>query len=539
MPLLFAVIMVAGMFLGYRLHDTLRGKRTAQESIQRNDRLEGIIDLINAQYVDSISSNALYADAVKGVLSHLDPHTVYIPADQLGGMNEDLEGKFFGIGIEYAIFRDTLTVTAVVQEGPASKAGVAIGDQFIKVGNAVVAGVGIETDSIVHLLRGSQKSIIPVTVRNTIGQERIVQITRDEVPIYSIDAGIMLDAQTGYIRINRFAANTYSEFTTALKGLKKSGAKNLIIDLRENPGGYLEAATDVADEVIDGDKLLVYTNGIHSGKQEYNAGKSGLMEEGRLAVLVDENSASAAEILAGAIQDWDRGVIIGRRTFGKGLVQEQFDLDDGSALRLTIARYYTPSGRSIQRSFAGGKDAYEQAYEKRYTSGELTGNDSIVKEDTARYYTAHHRLVRGGGGIKPDVYVPYDSTRFTSGIINLLGSEELQQVVWNYYRAHATALRNFNTPDQFAKGFMDAPAILQTFLNNAPSAERTVGKAALARGNNNAWMLAQIRARLARILFSNNGYYLLAAPADDELQRALQIINNPQQYLGLIRGQSR
>ncbi|MBS1688636.1 MAG: PDZ domain-containing protein, partial [Bacteroidetes bacterium] len=340
MPLLFSVVLIVGMTLGFNLRDTLRNKRDIQTIIERNDRLEEIIDLINEKYVDSVNTNVLYKDAVTGILSHLDPHTVYIPADELEGANEDLEGGFFGIGVEFAIVRDTIEVTSVIQGGPAERAGVEVGDQLIKVGDSVVAGRKITSDHIISMLKGKQNSRVYVTMQDAYSsRQRQVAITRDVVPIYSVETSLMLDSITGFIKINRFSANTYDEFATALKKLKGAGMKHLIVDLRENPGGYLDAATMIADEFLDDEKLIVYTQGIHSPRSDYKANVAGMFEKGRLALLVDESSASASEILSGAIQDWDRGVIIDRRTFCKGLVHKQYHMNDGAALRLTPAKY--------------------------------------------------------------------------------------------------------------------------------------------------------------------------------------------------------
>lgn len=533
-PLLFALVMILGMTLGYNLHDSLRYKRAVTNVVERSDRLESMIDLINQKYVDTINTNALYEDAVKGILSHLDPHTVYIPADKLAGVNEELQGSFYGIGVEYAIVHDTLGITAVVQDGPASKAGIIPGDKLIKIRDTTVAGVGISTDKIVNMLRGEQKTTVDVTIKKVAtGLLKEVPITRDDVPLYSVDAGIMLDKTTGFIKINRFAATTYEEFTRVLKQLKAEGMKALILDLRGNPGGYLDAAANIADEFLDGDKPIVYTQGLHSEKVSYNTDKNGLFERGNLAILVDETSASAAEILAGAVQDYDRGVIIGRRTYGKGLVQEQYDLDDGSALRLTIAHYFTPSGRSIQRPYDKGKEAYDAAFEERYRNGELTGRDSLAKEDTTSYYTSRHRLVRGGGGIKPDIYVPYDSNRLSPGLVTMLLSDRLQDAVFDYYTRNFHSLKQYRSTADLLQRYRDESQMTAIYLQQLTPSERTIVMAILARPANRTFFLLQMKAQLARILFRNNGYFAVNATGDDVVQRALKILHSDQ-YLKII-----
>lgn len=524
-PLLFALVLITGMTLGFNLRDTLRNKRDIQAIIERNDRLEEIIDLINEKYVDTVNTNLLYKDAVTGILSHLDPHTVYIAAEELQGVNEDLEGSFFGIGVEFSIIRDTIEVTSVIEEGPASRTGVNIGDKFIKVNDSLVAGIGITSEGIIKKLRGKQYSRVVLTLKDAMtGRLRNVPIDRDVVPIYSVDATLMLDNTTGYIKINRFSATTFDEFMKALKTLKSKGMQSLVLDLRDNPGGYLTAATQIADQFLNEDKLLVYTQGRRSPRTDYKAGEAGLFEKGNLSVLVDENSASASEILAGAIQDWDRGLIIGRRTFGKGLVQEQYDLDDGSALRLTVAKYYTPSGRSIQRSFAQGKEAYASDFEKRFSSGELTGKDSVTLADTTRYYTANHRVVYGGGGIKPDIYVPYDTARLSSGILTMLFSDNLKNILWDYYTTHAKQLRQYKTVGEFNQRFTNAEEILNSYVNAQKGTERAVAERILKMPANKAYFLTIVKAQVARVLFRSNGYYAITSQQDSMVQKAVGLM---------------
>ena len=346
----------------------------------------------------------------------------------------------------------------------------------------------------------------------------------------------MLDGHTGYIRINRFAATTYDEFANALKAVRKSGATSLILDLRDNPGGYLDAATSIANEFLDGRKLIVYTEGLREAKQEYTAVNDGMFETGKLAVLVDEGTASAAEILSGAIQDWDRGVIVGRRTFGKGLVQEQYDLEDCSALRLTIARYYTPSGRCIQRPFAKGREAYEADFLERFRDGELSGADSLSREDTAVFYTlVHHRRVHGGGGIKPDVYVPYDSTWLSAGLSAITGSDELQDALWDYYGGHTSQLKSYHNVGELIKDFHDEDAILGAYLKSVAPSERTMIQLTLSRPANKSYVLTEIRSRVARMMFRSNGYYAVSALTDDVVQRAQALLAAPQ-YEQLLIG---
>jgi len=534
-PLFFSLVLIFGMIIGFNLRDTLRNKRSIGTIVERNDRLEEIIDLVNEKYVDTVNSNLLYKNAVSGILKSLDPHTVYIPADDLQSINDDLDGGFSGIGVEFSIVRDTIEVTSVIDNGPAGNAGIETGDQLIKVGDSLVAGINITSDRIVHLLKGKQRSNVYVTVkRSSNGQLKEFPITRDIIPIYSVEASIMLDAVTGFIKINRFSATTFEEFSTALKKLQASGAKQLILDLRDNPGGYIDAATSIADNFLDDNKLIVYTRGLHSPKTEYKAGEKGVFEHGRLAILVDESSASASEILAGAIQDWDRGIVVGRRTFGKGLVQEQYEMPDGAALRLTIAKYYTPSGRCIQRSFARGREAYMEDYEKRFETGELTGKDTTALADTIPFYTSKHRVVYGGGGIKPDVYVPYDTSRLSTELLGMIYSQELKTAIWDYFMRNRSTLR-FKSITDFNRGFNAQDQVAGDYMAMlSPDMRRGVLKE-LSKPVNDDYFRLQIKAQLARFLFHDNGYYTISLKGDDVVNKALALLNSDQ-YLKIING---
>ena len=532
-PLFFSIVLIIGMVLGFNLRDSLRNKRDISTVMRHNDRLEAIINLINEKYVDTINSNDLYRDAVSGILKPLDPHTVYIPTEELQGVNDDLDGGFSGIGVEFAIIRDTIEVTSVVENGPSAHAGINIGDQVIKVGDSLVAGTNINSVRIMHLLRGKQNSVVNVTVKSIDNSFlRQVPITRGIIPIYSVDASIMLDEATGYIKINRFSATTYDEFKKALEQLKQKGAKQLVIDVRDNPGGYLDAVTSMADDFLDDSKLIVYTQGQHMPKTEYKAKDKGLFETGKLAILVDEGSASASEILAGAIQDWDRGVIIGRRTYGKGLVQEQYEMPDGAALRLTTARYYTPSGRSIQRSFAKGRDAYAQDYEKRFETGELVGKDIATPVDTTPYYTGKKRVVYGGGGIKPDIYVPYDTSRWSDPLVNMIMSEELKTAIWDYFISNRAKLK-FSSILDFSRSFNGEGQIINNYMAVLSADERKSVSKQLTNGANQKYFQMQIKAQLARFLFRDNGYYSIKLKDDNVVNKALEVMNS-EQYVKIL-----
>jgi carboxyl-terminal processing protease len=343
----------------------------------------------------------------------------------------------------------------------------------------------------------------------------------------------MLDEVTGYIKITRFSANTYDEFAKAVKNLKASGMQQLIIDVRLNPGGYLESARDIVDDLLPGEKMVVYTKGRNSSLREYKTRDKDLFERGKVAILIDERSASASEILAGAVQDWDRGIIVGRRSYGKGLVQEQYDMDDGAALRLTIAKYYTPSGRSIQRPYTKGRDAYEEDFSHRYETGELVGIDTVTHDDTVKFYTANKRVVYGGGGIKPDVYVPYDTARLTPGVANLLYSEDVRNVVWDYFMKHRQQLRQYKNIKEYIAGFR-ADALVDDFIARQDPGFRKAVVKVMRLNNNYAFFSQQLKAQMGRVLFKDNGYYAVQTLTDDVVIRARESLKDPR-YSTLIR----
>ena len=534
-PLLFSLMLILGMVFGYDLHDTLRNRMDFQIAQQHNDRLEEIMSLIRNKYVDTLDNDRLFKDAVNGILKHLDPHTSYIPPEDLQGINESLDGGFFGIGIEFAQIRDTIRVVSVIPGGPSDKAGLNVGDMLIAVNNKTIAGQHFPTDSIVHLLRGKQKSTALVLVQTPLtNSTKSVRIMRDEVPIYSIDVSMMLDSITGYIRINRFSATTYHEFHDALSKLKEKGIQQLIIDLRDNPGGYLDAVTVVADELLNDNKLIAYTKGLHAARNEYRASKTGLFEQGPLALLVNESSASAAEILAGAVQDWDRGVILGRRTFGKGLVQEQYDLSGGAALRLTIAKYFTPSGRCIQRSFANGRDAYMHDYEKRLEEGDDSIKENTTNHDTTHYYTANHRPVFGGGGITPDITVAGDTASVSRAVFTMALSDELRNAIWDYFIFNREK-NNFTSIEDFSTRFTNEKQILDQFYKALKTQESQAAHKVLANKANYNYLVLHIKAQLARLHFHDIGYFRIINPNDVLLKKAVQTLYS-KQYQALIKG---
>ncbi|WP_118975470.1 S41 family peptidase [Taibaiella koreensis] len=534
-PLTFSVILILGILIGFQLNKYLSNKRPISNAIERNDRLEEIIDIVNAKYVDSVNADSLYEDAVTGILKHLDPHTVYIPARDMASVTEDLEGNFKGIGVEFYILKDTLMITSVLKNGPSADAGIQTGDKILKVNDSSV--IGITSESIISKLRGLEGSAVKLSLLRP-SENRVLetQVKRGVIPIFSVDASYMIDMVTGYIRINRFSATTYREFMKALNALLGQGMKQLVLDLRQNPGGYLDAATAIADELIGDNKLLVYTQGRASDKEKYMAGQKGKFEKGRLAVLVDEGSASASEILAGAVQDWDRGVVIGRRTYGKGLVQEQFELGDGSALRLTVARYYTPSGRSIQRPYNKGRELYEEDFENRFRDGSLTGMDTLGPADTIRYFTEEkHRIVYGGGGIKPDIVTPYETSAYASELYELLSSSTLSNTVYEYYSLHSKEMSVYTSFRQFDASFTITPQMMVTLKSSLSKDYAVQVSKVWSDAKSLGFIQQRVRAILARMLFRSNGYYQQVNKTDNVVLRALGILRG-KEYAAIVGG---
>jgi carboxyl-terminal processing protease len=417
LPLIFSLVLIVGMFFGFKMGNNGSSKGFLKTS--RTTSLQEAIDLIRLKYVDKVSLDSIQSGAIKEMMNELDPHSVYFPPVELKEANEDLAGNFDGIGVQFSVFNDTVNVIYVITNGPSDKAGIQIGDKIIKVNDAPLTGKKFSTKEIIQAIRGSRGSKVVLGIlRGT--TQKLIEVTRGSIPVSAIDAAYMIDKTTGYIKLNKFTEKSYKEFMQSLERLQKEGLQNLVYDLRGNGGGFMNEAVDMADEFLEGDKLIVYTEGVNSKKREYRCKRGGLFEKGKLTILVDELSASASEVLCGALQDWDRATIIGRRTFGKGLVQEQYGLSDGSAIRLTVARYYTPLGRSIQRSYEKGKKVYMDDLWERFSDGELLSADSNKISNGQKFKTLAGRILYGGGGIMPDIFVPLDTSRYNRSVNRLL-----------------------------------------------------------------------------------------------------------------------
>jgi len=490
-------------------------------------KFDVLLQYVKYAYVDSTDEHKLVEDAIVAVLKNLDPHSVYIPKKELKKMNEPLVGNFEGIGIQFNILHDTLTVVSPISGGPSEKVGILSGDKIVEVDGKNIAGIGIQNSDVQHKLRGKKGTKVTIGIKRRFSPEILdFTITRDKIPIYSIDAAYMITKDIGYIKVNRFASNTDEEFDTALNKLKTQHIKDLILDLRGNGGGYLRTAIKLANEFLDGKKLIVYTQGIKSPKQEYFTSNKGGFEKGKLVVLIDEGSASASEIVTGALQDYDRALVIGRRSFGKGLVQKPFPLPDGSAIRLTVARYYTPSGRCIQKSYKNGKDAYYQDIANRYKHGELMNKDSINLPDSLKYETLNsHRTVYGGGGIMPDVFVPMDTTMGSDyfGKINRKGL--LNEFALTYLENHRKKLlEKYPTVQDFKKSFDAEKELLNDFIayaekNKVPKNDEQINKS-------KQLILIRLKATIARSLWDTSAYFEIISKVDNTLQKAVEQINS-------------
>ncbi|WP_295122324.1 S41 family peptidase [uncultured Chitinophaga sp.] len=518
LPLLFAIVLALGMYLGHKMP----AARNSDSAIffRQNNRgtVQEVLDLLKFNYVDTLDVNDIQQEAIEGMLSHLDPHSIYIPPAQVQSVNEDLQGNFEGIGVEFNITNDTVNVAGVIPDGPSSAAGVLTGDKIIKVDDSLIAGKKITSENIRKLLRGPNGSKVKTTMLRD-GQTKDIVIKRGLIPLLSVDASYIVAPSTGYIKLNKFSETSYDEFLAAVRKLTKQGMTKLILDLRQNNGGLLDAATRIADEVLEDRQIIVYTQGKAYPRQDYKTQKPGSFEKGGLAVLTDEGSASASEILAGAIQDYDRGVIIGRRTFGKGLVQEPFELNNGGTLRLTIARYYLPSGRSIQKSYKEGRAAYDEDLTERYNHGEFLNGDSIRQADTMKYQTAKGRIVYGGGGITPDIFIPFDTSRYSSGLTELYTRTVLSDFVYNYYIKHRTQFDGYKSPEDFNKQFSVSPDLYREFLAYA---EKENVKVKTLTSRDEPEVKTRLKAMFARQLWRTEGFYQVSNGNDPVIKKAIE-----------------
>lgn len=516
LPVIFSLVMVTGMVIGYQLKDKTSGSRFL--SLSRRSSLQELVELVKGKYVDKVSLDTINELVANDLLSKLDPHSVYIPADHIKELNEELMGNFQGIGIEFQIINDTVNVMHVLPGGPSEKAGIQTGDKFIRVNDSIViSGKKRQPDDIRKFLRGAADTKVKVEIRR--GQlSKQVSITRGVIPVSSIDAAYMLTPTIGFLRINKFAERTYEEFMQSMEKLLKQGMKELILDLRGNGGGLMKEATDIADEFLSDDKMIVYTEGEHVPRFEYLCRREGIFEKGKLEVLIDESSASASEVLAGALQDWDRATILGRRSFGKGLVQQQFQLSDGSAVRLTIARYYTPLGRNIQKSYSKGKEVYKEELSVRYHNGEMVSGDTTEPKGKA-YKTPAGRLVYGGGGITPDIFVSFDTSRMDPLVIKLYKKNTIGGYVYYHYMQNQSFFNGIKSPKELVTAFQPSEKDWQGLVRYA---QKDSIQLSGMNYKEKTEVLKRIQSMMARQIWRSEGYFELANLYDSTVLRAME-----------------
>lgn len=491
--------------------------------------------LIEAFYVDTVNMDMLTEKAIVEILKNLDPHSTYISAKDVKDMNEPLTGNFDGIGVQFNLLRDTIIIIEPIAGGPSEKVGIKAGDRIITIDQEKVTGVKMTTAGVRKRLMGPKGTKVNVTIlrRGTQGPMDFA-IIRDKIPIYSLDASYMLDDQTGYIRLNKFAATTEKEFTDAVDLLKKQNMQNLVLDLRGNGGGYMLAATAIAEKFFTDQKLLVFLKGRKTPRQDYKSSGDGSLSSARVVVLTDEGSASASEILAGAIQDWDRGLVVGRRTFGKGLVQNGFNLTDGSMIRLTIARYYTPTGRSIQRPYQEGYDKYMENFLKRFNDGELLTADSIHMPDSLKFNTlVNKRTVYGGGGIMPDVFVSIDTSYNTQYFSRLLAKNVFNTFALEYFDKNRTTLAtSYKNFDEFQKGFQINPDILKAFIQKGESEGVKFDEDQYNKSRDEITLL--LKGIIATNIWKTNEYFRVINQNDKVIAQALKIIEDRKSYNSML-----
>ena len=503
---------------------------------RQQQKLLMVENIVNNLYVDNVDEEKIVENAVRGILENLDPHSSYSTKEETTSSQETMQGSFSGIGIQFNMQKDTLYVVQTIAGGPSEKVGILPGDRFIAVDDSIIAGRKLKNTDIMKRLRGPKGTKVNIKVKRGSNAELLeFRITRDDIPLNSIDAVYMADGKTGYIRLSRFAATSYKEFKDAITKLKKQGMQQLILDLTDNGGGYMQIAAQIANEMLNRGNLIVYTQGRKSPRQNLNADGSGTFRTQKVVVMINQFSASASEILSGAVQDWDRGVVVGRRSFGKGLVQREFLLPDSSSFRLTIARYYTPSGRNIQKPYVkGDREDYDKDIIDRYNHGELQSADSIHFADSLKHTTLRlHRTVYGGGGIMPDVFVPLDTTQYTDYHRRLVAKGIIPQFALRYVDKNRANLKaQYPDAQKFIKEFTVTDEMLNNLVDAGKAEKVDFDKSQFAKSKE--MLRTFVKAAIANDLFSTGAYFQIVNEQNDIYKEALSIINDDARYRKII-----
>ncbi len=538
LPVIFSAIMIAGILIGnwYGVRSNGRsgmsgvfksGGQSSDGSLNfslkpRTSKLTHVVNYIESRYVDSVDSKALNEAAIPAIIEKLDPHSLYIPARDLQRYTEPLAGNFSGIGIQFNMTEDTIAVVSTIPNGPSEIVGIIAGDRIIYVDDSLVAGQNIPSNDIVKMLKGPKGTTVRVSILRK-GEAELLpfEITRDDIPLYSVDVAYMLNDSTGYMKISTFAMTTFKEFVEGIDKLHRLGMKKLVLDLRGNGGGLMEPAINMADQFLEENKMIVYTQGRTSPKREYYSTSRGICLNDEVVILLDEFSASASEILAGAIQDNDRGLIVGRRSFGKGLVQDQVEFNDGSAMRLTIARYYTPTGRNIQRPYSDNIEDYYNDFHERFLNRELETSDSIKFADSLKFVTPAGRIVYGGGGIMPDIFIPIDTSGISPYFNRVRNLGLIYRFAFDYTDSHRDQLEKLKTAWEI-EAYLDKTSYFNDFLKYAE--KKGVKKDPASIKISRELISTQLKAYIARNVIDNDGFYPIIKKIDKTLLEAESII---------------
>ncbi len=520
-PLVIALVFILGMLIGVNLVNVETRRPFVIQTEQ--DKISNILNFVDEKYVDPVNIDEIVEKTIPAILDNLDPHSVYIPSEDVQEVSEPLEGRFDGIGVQFNKLQDTVVIIQTIPGGPSEQKGIMPGDRIVEINDTVVAGVEMDDEDIVSRLRGPRGTEVNVgIVRPNFPGKIEFTIERDEIPLYSIDVSYMINDETGYIKISQFAQTTFQEYVEAVEKLKEEGMQKLIIDLRGNSGGYMDAATNIADQFFGDEELIVYTEGRSVPRTDVHAPSRGVNLDTEVAVIIDEWSASASEILAGAIQDNDRGTIVGRRSFGKGLVQSPTTLSDGSVLRLTVARYYTPTGRSIQKPYDEGVEEYFRDIESRFLEGEYDRPDEIEFHDSLKYETPEGKTVYGGGGIMPDIFVPQDTTGMSDYFADVTRQGLIYRFALDYADRHRENLREYETAKEISN-YLDAQNLVNQFVSFAQ--EEGIEPREDEIKKSEKVIRTQLKAYIARTLIDNKGFYPIMEEIDKTIQETIRVLS--------------